>query len=194
MARLISFCLAKVFKWGYFFSHSSDSHIVVPLILKRVFTDSSFCNSHNSCWHCSDTAGKSTKSGWVNQENNSIASTSWNLSLKLSAFPHVQQKLYLPIYWHHIFLTKKIGHSVLTKYLFLHKLRNVTNRNVFVFHRQVLHWLLGASKHGLLKIGRSSKNKLSQKYSLTSSHKLCHLWSSGKSFQIHPPKLTEWCK
>jgi len=39
-----------------------------------------------------------------------------------------------------------------------------------LLHRQALHWLL---------------NKLSRKYPLSISHKLCHLWSSGKSFQIY---------
>ena len=80
--KLISFYLAKILERGYFLLHSSDSHIIVPLILTRVFTSSSCCNSHNSCCHCSDTADKSNKSGWVNQEGNSIAFQSWNLSLK----------------------------------------------------------------------------------------------------------------
>jgi len=35
--KLISFWLAKVLERGHFFSHSSDSHIVVPLNLKRAF-------------------------------------------------------------------------------------------------------------------------------------------------------------
>jgi len=53
-----------------------------------------------------------------------------------------------------------------------------------LLHSQVLHWFLGASKHGVPKMGRASKNKLSQNYSLSSSHKLCHCAHQQNRFRF----------
>ena len=59
---------------GYFFSHSSDSHIAWFLWSWKEFARLHLAVTRiTSCCHCSDTADKSTKSGWVHQEGNSIA-------------------------------------------------------------------------------------------------------------------------
>ena len=102
--------------------------------LEKSFHYLSCCNPHKSCWHCSDTADKSLKSGWVNQEGNSIAFKSWNISLmsliSISTCAAITVFVYLVL--SHSFNQEKLA-VAFGKILFLHKLRNLTNPNILSF-------------------------------------------------------------
>jgi len=71
--------------------------------------------------------------------------------------------------------------------LFLNKLRNVTNPNIFAFTSRSV-----ALAYCNCLFEEQTFSKISAK--LSNTQKLCHLWSSIAlaSFQIYPSKTTDW--